>query len=76
MVAIKTQNFSSMDELYKYICNTPINNVFRWTSLDSSKSGMNDWYGTGSFDEAVEIMKNGYEDMAKKLEKKLKEHIE
>ena len=71
MVEVKTQEFSSMNEFYNYICNTPINDVFRWEQLESSSKDSKNWHGTKSFDEAVELMKNGYEDMAKKLEKKL-----
>lgn len=65
------QEFGSLNEFYKYICETPINDAFRWKKLDS----VNGSYGftkTGSFEEATELFKNGWSEMAEKLTTKLK----
>ena len=63
--------FSSMYEFYDYLCKTPINSTFRWSKLYSNDNSNFDFYKTRSFDEAVELMKNGWEDMSKKLTKHL-----
>lgn len=63
--------FSSMYEFYDYLCKTPLNDSFRWAKLASNGENKCDWYKTNSFDEAVELMKNGWEDMSKKLTKRL-----
>jgi len=63
--------YDSLGEFYKYICDTPINEAFRWESLSSVVNGK-DFTGTDSFEQAVELFKNGWEDMANKLTKKLK----
>lgn len=64
--------YDSLNEFYKYICDTPFNNAFRWArhgSVDNDKS----FTHTDSFEEAVDLMKNGWTDMAQKLTKKLKD---
>jgi hypothetical protein len=63
--------FSSMNEFYKYLCDTPFNDVFRWKK-HSSVDGDEYFTGTKSFEEAVDLMKNGWKDMSQKLEKELK----
>ena len=64
--------FDSLKEFYDYICNTPINETFRWSSLSSSDTGRGNWYGTKSFDEAKELFKNGWQIGAEELTRKLK----
>lgn len=62
--------FDSINEFYKYLCDTPFNEAFRWadhSSVDSSYS----FTQTHNFDEAVNLMKDGWSDMAKKLNAKL-----
>lgn len=69
--AIYLREFSNLDDFHNYINNTPLNEVFRWRKLSSSKSG----YGftkTHTFEEADQLFKNGWESMAKKLTAKLK----
>ena len=63
--------FSSLGEFYKYICDTPFNEPFRWASHSSVKTGNANWAGTNNFEEAVELMKNGWQDMSQKLTKML-----
>ena len=63
--------FDSLQEFYKYICDTPFNEAFRWAEHGSVT---NDkwWTKTESFEEAVNLFKNGWSDMATKLVQKLK----
>lgn len=63
--------FDSLQEFYKYICDTPFNEAFRWVD-HSSVTGDKYWTKTESFTEAVELFKNGWSDMATKLVQKLK----
>lgn len=64
-------DFTSIEEFYKYICNTPINESFRWERLNSTE-GTEKFTGTKSFEEATELLKNGSEYIAKKINQKLK----
>lgn len=63
--------FNSMYEFYDYLCKTPINSTFRWSKLYSSVEKDFDFYKTHSFDEAVDLMKNGWKDMSKNLTKRI-----
>ena len=65
------QQFDSISSFYKYICDTPINSTFRWHSL-SSTNGNYDFTKTVSFEQAVDLMKYGWTDMAEKMTQKLK----
>ena len=64
--------FESLKEFYDYICNTPLNETFKWGELSSSRKSRGDWYGTSSFEEATELFKNGWQLGAEELTKKLK----
>ena len=68
------REFKSLDEFYNYITNTPLNDVFRWEELASSAIGPHKqrWTGTSSYKEAVDLFKNGWQDMAKTLTKSIK----
>ena len=79
--AIKTKDkttylreFKNLDEFYNYITDTPLNDVFRWEELASSAKGPHKerWTGTSSYEEAVSLFKNGWQDMAKTLTKSIK----
>lgn len=62
--------FDSINEFYKYLCDTPFNEAFRWehhVSVDGSYS----FTQTHNFGEAVNLMKDSWSDMAKKLNAKL-----
>ena len=65
------QEFNSINEFYKYICDTPFNEAFRWAEHESV-SGSERFTKTSSFEEAVDLMKNGWTDMAEKMTQKLK----
>lgn len=62
--------FDSIYEFYKYLCDTPFNDAFRWAH-HSSVDGFYGFTQTHNFDEAVNLMKDGWTDMAKKLNTKL-----
>ena len=62
--------FDSINEFYKYLCDTPFNKAFRWAH-HSSVEGDYRFTSTQNFEEAVNLMKDGWTDMAKKLNAKL-----
>lgn len=63
-------HYKSISEFYKYICDTPFNEPFRWARHSSVENDY--WFShTHSFDEAVDLLKNGWDDMAQKLTQKL-----
>lgn len=63
--------FDSLQEFYNYLTNTPFNEVFRW-GKHSSVDGDYSFTKTKNFDEAVELFKNGWSDMATQLVQRLK----
>lgn len=63
--------YDSLKEFYDYLCKTPFNDAFRWNE-HSSVSGSKTWTKTESFEEAVQLFKNGWSEMASKLVQKLK----
>lgn len=63
--------YDSLNDFYKYICDTPFNEAFRWAD-HSSVSGDMSFTKTRDFEEAVNLFKNGWSDMANKLVQKLK----
>lgn len=70
MDAIK--EFKSIGEFEKYLNETPLNSLFRWKTLASSQACSNGFNKTQNFEEALNLMKYGWEDMAKKIETTLK----
>ena len=62
--------YSSLSEFYDYIMNTPYNKTFEHRS-HSSETGSKEFTKTYSFDEAVNLFKNGWVDMSTKLTQKL-----
>jgi len=68
---IESIEFDSLNDFYKYICDTPFNEAFRWAK-HSSVDGNEYFTKTKNFDEAVQLFKNGWSDMAGKLVQKLK----
>lgn len=62
--------YDSINEFYKYLCDTPFNEPFRW-ERHSSVDGSYNFTRTHNFEAAVELMKDGWSDMAKKLNAKL-----
>lgn len=65
------REFSSLNDFETYITNTPLNDTFRWANL-SSVSGGKEFTGTYSYEQAVEMFKNGWQSKAEELTKKLK----
>jgi hypothetical protein len=63
--------YDSLNEFYKYICDTPFNKAFRWEKHDSVEASKR-WTKTENFEEAVRLFKEGWSDMATKLVQKLK----
>jgi len=73
---ILKQHFSSINEFYKFVTTNPVNEVFKPIehSLSSQRAGGR-WEGTKTFQEAADLMLNGWSEMAKKLEGKLQAKI-
>jgi hypothetical protein len=63
--------YDSLYEFYKYLIHTPFNDAFRWEK-HSSVDGSYYFTKTEDFNEAVELFKNGWSDMATQLVQKLK----
>lgn len=68
---IEVVEFDSLNDFYHYITNTPLNSVFQWSNL-SSVSGSKRFTETESFEEASDMFKSGWSDMATKLVQRLK----
>lgn len=66
--------FATIQEFYEYISKTEINYAFAHRSL-SSKTGSYNFTGTNSYEEAVNLFRNGWKEMAAKLNKKLNQKI-
>jgi len=73
---ILRQHFSSINEFYKFITTESVNEVFKQRKeiLASQRFGTS-WEGTETFEEAADLMLNGWSEMAKKLEGKLQAKI-
>lgn len=63
--------YDSLKEFYDYLCETPFNEAFRWEDHGSVSNGYS-FTKTNNFDEAVQLFKNGWSDMASKLVQRLK----
>ena len=68
---VESVEFDSLNEFYNYITNTPFNKTFCWHK-HSSVDGTKEFTKTENFEEAIELFKNGWSDMATDLVKKLK----
>lgn len=64
--------FNSIQEFYDYISNTPLNDTFRYESYLASQKSRASWCGTSSFNEAADLMRNGWTYGAQNLTQKLK----
>lgn len=62
--------FNTIDEFYNYITSTPLNKVFEWGELSSVKNDEK-FSKTKSFEEAVDLLTNGCDDISKKLTNQL-----
>lgn len=65
------EEFSSLNEFCKYLEETPINNAFRW-ARHGSVEGSYSFTQTNSYQEAHDLLKNGWDEMAEKLTQRLK----
>lgn len=65
------ETYSSMEQFYKYICNTPFNSAFRWERHASVENDYS-FTQTISFEQAVDLMEHGWTEMSRKLTQKLK----
>ena len=65
------REFNNLNEFEGYITKNPLNDVFKWDKLCSTNSSYK-FTETHSYEEATELFKNGWNDMAKKLTKTLK----
>lgn len=67
------QEYNSIEEFYKYLCDTPFNDAFRWAKHSSVKtdSWTASWTKTENFEQATEMLKNGWDDMAKQLKNRM-----
>lgn len=63
--------FDSLHEFHEYINETPFNDSFRW-SRHASVDGDEQFTKTSSFEEAEDLYKHGWSDMATNLVQKLK----
>lgn len=62
--------FNTIDEFYNYITSTPLNKVFEWGKLSSVENDEK-FSKTKSFEEAVDLLTNGCDDISKKLTNQL-----
>lgn len=69
---LKLHSFNSISEFVNYIETTPLNDVFRWEQLHSSRRLIHGFNLTGSYNEAKKLLEHGWTSMAKRLEGQLK----
>lgn len=62
--------FKSIYDFINYIQNTPFNKAFK-NADKSSQRATDEWYGNCSYDEALELLKNGWGTMADKINQRL-----
>lgn len=66
------KEFNSIYELYRYLCDTPFNSVF--SDFPRSSEKPTSYFSlTESYEEAVNLMLNGWQDMSKNITQKLKD---
>lgn len=63
--------FNSISEFSEYISKTPTNESFKNAKLHSNMVWNDNWAGTKTFDEAIELLKNGWSDISEKINKKI-----
>lgn len=65
------REFTGLEEFYKYICDTPFNEAFRWHGHASVNESQH-FTGTKNFEEAVQLFKNGWDAGVKHVQLALK----
>lgn len=68
MNGVQLRKYDSISDFENFINNTSFNEVFRWES-HSSVSTDRHWTGTSNYEEAVDLLKHGADDLSKRLEK-------
>lgn len=63
--------FDSIYDFVEYITKTKFNRFFEDEYKQQSKTGSKKFTGTESYDEAMDLLKNGWDDMAKTLQQRL-----
>ena len=69
---MKLVEFESLLDFYNYINETPRNDTFKYGDLSSQRIDKRGWAGTKTYDEAIELFKNGWTVGAQDLTRKLK----
>jgi len=68
MNKVKLRKYDNIMDFEKFINETPFNQVFRWSTHQSVANGKG-FTGTNNFEEAVDLLKHGSDDLSKRLEK-------
>lgn len=68
---IEFVEFNSLQEFYKYLCDTPLNESFRWKHLESVEGDYR-FTQTNSYEEAIDLFHNGWSEMSQRLSQRLK----
>ena len=68
---IEFVEFNNLQEFYKYLCDTPLNDSFKWKHL-ASVEGDYRFTQTNSYEEAVDLFHNGWSEMSQRLSQRLK----
>lgn len=68
MNGVQLRKYDSISDFENFINNTPFNEVFRWEEHASVRKDSY-WTGTNSYEEAVDLLKHGADDLSKRLEK-------
>ena len=69
---MKLVEFDSLLDFYKYISETPRNETYKFGSLSSQRVDKDNWAGTKTYGEAIDLFKNGWTVGAQDLTRKLK----
>ena len=59
--------FDSIKDFLKYLDETPFNKVYQQECYRSSFTGTKGFTGTENFEQAMSLLKNGWDDTAKKM---------
>jgi hypothetical protein len=68
MNGVILRKYDSIADFEKFINDTTLNTVFRWAQ-HQSVSGSSSFTGTHNYEEAVDLLKHGADDLSKRLEK-------
>lgn len=68
MNGVQLRKYDNIADFENFINNTPFNEVFRWESHNSVSTDRH-WTGTNNYEEAVDLLKHGADDLSKRLEK-------